>query len=143
MAGYLVRRLLAGIPTLLLVYTMVFFIAHMTPGSPWDVGSNRPIDPTVKASLDAKFHLNEPLGVQYVEYLWGALQGDLGPSYRDRKQGVGEIIDRFLPVSLEVGGAALLLVIALGLPLGAVAALTSHPAVDVLIRIVSTIGTSM
>ena len=143
MLGYVVRRALASFPTLLLAYTVVFFIAHVTPGSPWDIGSNRPVEPTVKAALDAKFHLNEPLHTQYVDYLWGALHGDLGPSYRDRTQTVDEIIVRFLPVSLELGAAAMLMAIVLGLPLGAIAALTRRPAIDGLIRMVSTIGISM
>jgi ABC-type dipeptide/oligopeptide/nickel transport system permease component len=143
MLGYVVRRSLAGIPTLLLVYTLVFFIAHVTPGSPWDIGSNRPIEPTVKASLDAKFHLNEPLHTQYIEYLLGALQGDLGPSYRDRTQSVSDIIVRFLPVSLELGAAAMLLAVVLGLPLGALAALTRDSWLDTLIRMLSTLGISM
>jgi ABC-type dipeptide/oligopeptide/nickel transport system permease component len=128
---------------MLLVYTLVFFIAHVTPGSPWDIGSNRPVEPTVKAMLDAKYHLNEPLHTQYVGYLLGALHGDLGPSYRDRTQSVEDIIIRFLPVSLELGAAAMLLAIVLGLPLGALAALTRHPAVDGLIRTLSTFGVSM
>lgn len=143
MLGYVVRRVLASVPTMLLVYTLVFFIAHVTPGSPWDIGSNRPVEPTVKATLDAKYHLNEPLHTQYVEYLLGALRGDLGPSYRDRTQNVQDIIIRFLPVSLELGAAAMLLAIVLGLPLGALAALTRHPAVDGLIRMLSTLGVSM
>lgn len=143
MLGYVVRRALASVPTMLLVYTLVFFIAHVTPGSPWDIGSNRPVEPTVKAMLDAKYHLNEPLHTQYVDYLLGALHGDLGPSYRDRTQSVEDIIIRFLPVSLELGAAAMLLAIVLGLPLGALAALTRHPAVDGLIRTLSTFGVSM
>jgi ABC-type dipeptide/oligopeptide/nickel transport system permease component len=143
MMSFALRRVFASILTLLLVYTLVFFIAHVTPGSPWDIGSNRPVDPTVKAALDQKYHLNEPLYVQYVEYLRGALQGDLGPSYRDRTQSVGNIIANFLPVSLELGAAAMILAIVLGLPLGALAALTTHPAIDGLIRTIATLGISM
>lgn len=143
MLGYAVRRTLAGIPTLLLVYTLVFLIAHATPGSPWDIGSNRPVDPTIAASLDARFHLNEPIHRQYVEYLYSALHGDLGPSYRDRTQTVDQIIARFLPVSIELGAAAMLLAILAGMPLGALAALTRHPAVDTVIRMLSTLGISM
>jgi ABC-type dipeptide/oligopeptide/nickel transport system permease component len=143
MLGYVVRRTLSGIPTLLVVFTLVFLIAHVTPGSPWDIGSNRPVEPTVKAMLDAKYHLNDPLTTQYFAYLWGALHGDLGPSYRDRTQTVDDIIAHFLPVSLELGAASMLLAIVLGLPLGALAALTRHPAVDGIIRMVSTLGISM
>jgi ABC-type dipeptide/oligopeptide/nickel transport system permease component len=143
MLRYVVTRTLAGIPTLLVVFTLVFLIAHVTPGSPWDIGSNRPVEPTVKVTLDAKFHLNDPLPTQYFAYLWGALHGDLGPSYRDRTQTVDDIIAHFLPVSLELGAASMLLAIVLGLPLGALAALTRHPAVDGIIRMVSTLGISM
>jgi ABC-type dipeptide/oligopeptide/nickel transport system permease component len=143
MLTYLSRRILASIPTLLLVYTMVFFIAHVTPGSPWDSSSNRPIEPEVKAVLDAKYHLDDPLYRQYADYLWGALHGDLGPSFRDRTQTVTDIVRHFLPVSLKLGGAAMLFAILLGLPLGALAALTRHPAVDGLIRMLSTLGISM
>jgi ABC-type dipeptide/oligopeptide/nickel transport system permease component len=143
MLGFVLRRTLASLPTLLLVYTLVFLIAHVTPGSPWDIGSNRPIEPTVKASLDARYHLNEPLATQYVQYLASALKGDLGPSYRDRTQTVDEIIVRFLPVSLELGATAMLVAIILGLPLGALAALTRHPAVDSAIRVLGTLGISM
>jgi ABC-type dipeptide/oligopeptide/nickel transport system permease component len=143
MLTYLIRRILAGIPTLLLVYTMVFLIAHVTPGSPWDSSSNRPIEPEVQATLDAKYHLNDPLYVQYVDYLWAALHGDLGPSFRDRTQSVDDIVAHFLPVSLKLGGMAMLLAVLLGLPLGALAALTRHPAVDGLIRMLSTLGISM
>jgi ABC-type dipeptide/oligopeptide/nickel transport system permease component len=143
MLTYLSRRILASIPTLLLVYTMVFFIAHVTPGSPWDSSSNRPIEPEVKAVLDAKYHLDDPLYKQYADYLWGALHGDLGPSFRDRTQTVTDIVRHFLPVSLKLGGAAMLFAILLGLPLGALAALTRHPMVDGLIRMLSTLGISM
>jgi ABC-type dipeptide/oligopeptide/nickel transport system permease component len=143
MLGYVVKRTLASVPTLFFVYTMVFLIAHVTPGSPWDIGSNRPIEPTVKASLDARYHLDDPLPTQYVQYLAGALHGDLGPSYRDRTQTVDEIIWRFLPVSLELGAAAMIVAIGLGLPLGAVAALTRYRGVDSAIRMLSTLGISM
>jgi ABC-type dipeptide/oligopeptide/nickel transport system permease component len=143
MLTYLSRRILASIPTLLLVYTMVFFIAHVTPGSPWDSSSNRPIEPEVKAVLDAKYHLDDPLYQQYADYLWGAMHGDLGPSFRDRTQTVTDIVRHFLPVSLKLGGAAMLFAILLGLPLGALAALTRHPMVDGLIRMLSTLGISM
>ncbi|MBV9054900.1 MAG: ABC transporter permease [Hyphomicrobiales bacterium] len=143
MLGYVVKRTLASLPTLFFVYTLVFLIAHVTPGSPWDIGSNRPIEPTVKASLDARYHLNDPLTTQYVEYLASALQGDLGPSYRDRTQTVDQIIWRFLPVSLELGAAAMVVAIGFGLPLGALAALTRHRGVDSAIRMLSTLGISM
>lgn len=143
MLGYIAKRVLASIPTLLLVYTMVFAIAHLTPGSPWDIGSNRPLDPVVRAALDAKYHLNDPIHKQYIDYLLGVLSGDFGPSYRDRTQSVNSIIRHFLPVSIQLGSGAMLLAVVLGLPLGALAALTKQRWVDTLIRVLSTLGISM
>src|SRR5260221_14764913 len=101
MLGYVVRRTLSGIPTLLVVFTLVFLIAHVTPGSPWDIGSNRPVEATVKAMLDAQYHLNDPVTTQYFAYFWGALHRDLGPAYRDRAQTVDRIIPHLPPVSLS------------------------------------------
>src|SRR5262249_51620652 len=95
------------------------------------------------AALDAKYHLNDPFYEQYVDYLVGALGGDFGPSYRDRSQSVNSIIRHFLPVSIELGSAAMLLAVALGLPLGALAALTKRRWVDQLIRVLGTLGISM
>jgi ABC-type dipeptide/oligopeptide/nickel transport system permease component len=143
MLSYFCKRLLAGIPTLLISFTVAFFIAHATPGSPWDVASNRPVAPAVKATLDAKYHLDDPLYEQYFAYLWGALHGDFGPSYRDQTQTVSDIVAHFLPVSLKLGAAAMFFAVLLGLPLGALAALTRHRAVDAILRIVSTLGISM
>ncbi|MFO1060923.1 MAG: ABC transporter permease [Dongiaceae bacterium] len=143
MLGFVVRRAAAGIPTLLLVYTLVFAIAHVTPGSPWDIGSNRPVDPSVVASLNARYHLDQPVLTQYFAYLAGAVQGDLGPSYRDRSRTVAEIVADFLPVSIELGLAAMALAVLLGLPLGALAALSRSRLVDGAIRTVSTLGISM
>lgn len=143
MLFFLFKRILSAIPTLLIAYTLVFFIAHATPGSPWDSGGNRPMEPSVKAVLDAKYNLDKPLYVQYTSYLWSALKGDFGPSYRDRTQSVTDIVARFLPVSLKLGAAAMLLAILVGLPLGALAALTRHPIVDGIIRMISTLGISM
>ncbi|MER9026569.1 ABC transporter permease [Mesorhizobium sp. M0815] len=140
---YAIKRLLAGIPTLLVSFTLVFFIAHATPGSPWDATSNRPIDPAVKARLDEKYHLDQPLYVQYASYLAGAFRGDFGPSFRDRTMNVSDIVERFLPVSLKLGAAAMVLAVVLGLPLGALAALSRHSIINGAIRVLSTIGISM
>lgn len=143
MLWYLAQRLAATVPTLLLVYTIVFFIAHATPGSPWDVGTNRPVDPHTLAALNAKYHLNEPILQQYFGYLGGVLHGDFGPSYRDPTMSVGDIIRDFLPVSLQLGGAGMALGVIVGLILGTVAALSRGTWLDSGIRVITTVGISM
>ena len=143
MARYIGRRTLATLPTLLLVYTVVFFIAHATPGSPWDIGTNRPLDPQVKANLDAKYHLNDPLAQQYFGYLWNALRGDFGPSYRERSLTVGDLVREFLPVSLEIGACAMVVAVASGLVLGGLAALYRGSWLDSAITVATTVGISL
>jgi ABC-type dipeptide/oligopeptide/nickel transport system permease component len=143
MLRYVARRALAIVPTLLLVYTIVFVIAHATPGSPWDMTSERPVPPQVQENLNRKYHLDDPLPKQYVDYLLGALQGDFGPSYRSRSQTVTDIITQFLPVSLQLGVAAMLLAVVVALPLGGLAAMRRGTWVDWLIVALTTTGISL
>src|SRR6266542_2796142 len=102
MRTYLVRRLLTFIPSMLVVYTLVFAMIHATPGNPWDAG-DKPFPPQVIQNLEAKYHYNDPAWKQYGDYLWGVVtRFDFGPSF---KRGVtaNEVIARFLPVSVQLG----------------------------------------
>ena len=65
-----------GLGTLWLVVTITFFLIHMLPGDPFQ--DEKAIPPAIKANLMAKYHLDKPLGVQYVEYLKSVSTGDLG-----------------------------------------------------------------
>jgi ABC-type dipeptide/oligopeptide/nickel transport system permease component len=143
MLRYVARRALAIVPTLLLVYTIVFLVAHATPGSPWDLMSERPVPPQVQENLNRKYRLDDPLPTQYVAYLADALRGDFGPSYRSRSQSVNDIISEFLPVSLQLGTAAMVLAVVLALPLGGLAAMRRGTWVDWLIVSLTTVGISL
>ena len=142
MRAYLLRRLLALIPTLLLIYTMVFFLMRATPGGPWDETGSRPVFPEVRENLMRKYHLNDPLWKQYVDYLAGALHGDLGPSYRQRGRTVNEIIGDFFPISLRLGLAAMTVAVGVGVPLGFLAALRQDTRVDRGLMFLAVIGIS-
>jgi ABC-type dipeptide/oligopeptide/nickel transport system permease component len=142
MRRYVARRLLALIPTLLLIYTIVFFLMRATPGGPWDETGNRPVFPEVRENLMKKYHLNDPLWKQYVDYLKGALRGDLGPSYRQRGRTVNEIIADFFPISLQLGLAAMMVAVAVGVPLGFVAAVRQNTWVDRLLMFLAVVGIS-
>jgi oligopeptide transport system permease protein len=115
------RRLLQAIPTLWLIATLTFLLLHLAPGGPFD--EEKPVPPEVKAQIEAHYGLNLPLHQQYLRFLGNTLQGDLGPSYKYAGWRVDEIIRQSFPVSLELGGWALLIALTLGIPLGAVAAL--------------------
>ena len=107
MLGYVLRRLLGAVPTLFLVVTGAFFLMRVAPGGPFD--RERTLEPTVMANLNAAFRLDEPLLTQYLHYLGNLARGDLGPSFIYRDFTVAELLARGLPVSMTLGGLALLL----------------------------------
>jgi len=119
MLGYALRRLLGVVPTFLLIVAAAFFLMRAAPGGPFD--DERTLPPEIEANLQAAYGLDQPLGVQFARYVGGLLRGDLGPSYRIKDFSVAELIGRGLPVTLLIGGGALLLSLALGIPLGLLA----------------------
>jgi len=142
MRRYVVRRVVALIPTLLLIYTIVFFLMRATPGGPWDETGSRPVFPEVRENLMKKYHLNDPLWKQYVDYLVSALHGDLGPSYRQRGRTVNEIIADFFPISLQLGLAAMVVAVGVGVPLGFLAAIRQDTWIDRGLMFLAVIGIS-
>src|SRR5262244_3145508 len=97
MPAFLFRRLLHGIVVLWVVATLTFFLLRFAPGGPFD--RERKLPPEVLANIEAKYHLDEPVLIQYVHYLQGIFHGDLGPSYKYLDRGVNEIIGDTLPTS--------------------------------------------
>lgn len=142
MGAYLVRRLLLAIPTLAVVYTAAFLLVHATPGGPWDT-AEKPLAPQVMENIRLKFHLDKPLWDQYLLYLRDALHGSLGPSYVNAARDVSEIISDFFPVSLQLGAAAMVLAVAVGIPLGTLAAVFRNTAVDYVAMGIVVLGISI
>lgn len=139
MTTYILRRLLALVPTLLAVYTITFLFVHATPGSPWD-GGDKPLPPAVKKQLDKQYHLDDPLYKQYFDYLFNALQGDFGPSYRNVERSSSEIIAATLPISIQLGLVSTLFALAIGIPLGTLAAVRQNTWVDYLTSLITVMG---
>ena len=128
MWSYTLRRVLAAIPTMLVVITVCYLLLHATPGGPFD--SERKVSAAVLANLQAKYHLDQPLWQQYLLYLQSLLQGDLGASFRYADWSVNDLVARALPVSATIGGGSLLLSVVIGVALGIVAALRQNSVVD-------------
>ncbi|WP_048306314.1 oligopeptide ABC transporter permease OppB [Halomonas sp. PR-M31] len=128
MLSYIFKRLLMAIPTLLIVITLSFFLMRIAPGGPFD--GERQLPPEIEANLMAAYHLDEPLPMQYLRYMGNLLQGDFGPSFKYKDFSVTDLIAQGFPVSLELGFWAILLALAIGLPLGIIAALKRNTAVD-------------
>lgn len=128
MIGFLARRLLQAIPVLLTVVTLAFFLVRLAPGGPFD--AERAVPPEVLKALNARYHLDDPWHRQYLDYLAGAVQGDLGPSFRYPGRSVTEILGAGLPVTLELGCYALAVALVIGLCAGLLAALRAGTWVD-------------
>lgn len=136
MSQYAVRRLLALIPILLVVYTLTFVVIHATPGGPWDIESDKILPESFAQTLRAKYHLDDPLWKQYLDYIWGALHGDFGPSYFNTLS-VSEIVREYWPVSIQLGLVAMALALVAGIPLGIIAALKQNTWIDFSITFVT------
>lgn len=128
MLRFLIRRLLIAIPTMLLIATLAFGLLHGTPGGPFD--SAKRIPPAIQHSIEAKYHLNDPLWKQYAHYLGDLARGDLGPSYQYRDTSVNELIRQGLPVDALIGSLAMLFAILLGGFFGILAAVRRGGAWD-------------
>lgn len=136
--GYALRRLLGLVPTLFIIVSLAFVVVRLAPGGPFD--QEQALPPEVKANLDRAYGLDRPLPEQYVRYLGRLAHGDLGPSMRLRDFSVNQLIAIGLPVSLTIGGLALLLSLLVGLPLGMAAALARRPGLDRLLMGATALG---
>lgn len=130
MARYLVGRLLGLPPVLLVIVSASFFIMRIAPGGPFDM--ERALPAEVRANIEAKYHLDEPLVRQYLRYLGNVLRGDLGPSFRYPDRTVGELIALGFPVSLTLGVCALGFALVIGGTAGVLAAIRRNRLVDYL-----------
>lgn len=142
MIRFALRRLLAIVPTLFAVVTISFVLLRFLPGGPFD--AERAVPAEVSKALDARYHLDEPLPRQYARWLGDlVLRGDLGPSFRYPNRTVGEIVATSLPVSVKLGALALLLALAIGVPLGVIGAAKQGRAADKLATGAAVIGLSV
>ena len=138
MWAYVVRRLLVTIPTVLAVVTICYLLLHATPGGPFD--AERKVSDAVLANLQAKYHLDLPLWQQYLYYLRDLLHGDLGASFRYADWSVNDLVARALPVSLVIGGTAMVVSVFVGIAIGILAALRQNSAVDHVVMLVGNVG---
>jgi len=128
MLTFLLRRVLLMVPTLWAIATVAFFLVRGAPGGPFQ--SEKEIPAAARAQLMHKYGLDQPLHVQYLRFLTGVARLDFGPSYKFPSRQVREIIAEALPVSLELGGWALLLAIVVGVPIGIYAAVRQNTTGD-------------
>ncbi|WP_421979232.1 ABC transporter permease [Roseibium sp.] len=142
MLSFIARRLAIAIPTIFLVSVFVFFLQKLLPGDPALVLAGEERDPDTLAFIREKYHLNEPILVQYFYWVSGMLQGDFGISLRTN-QPVLELIGEKLPVTIQLAVMAMFIAMIIGIPAGIVSAVRKGTAVDYTANIVALSGLSI
>jgi oligopeptide transport system permease protein len=127
--------------TFWMIVTLVFVLVRVAPGGPFD--GERRLPAEVEANLRAAYHLDAPLPAQYLRYLGMLARGDLGPSFRQKDFNVNELVARGLPVSLTVGGLALLLAVCAGVSIGLGAGSRPGTRADRLLMSVTNLGIAL
>ena len=124
MLRYIFGRFLSMLAVLLVVVTATFLLMHAVPGGPFTTEKNLP--EAVLKNINERYHLDDPLWKQYVDYLGNVAHGDLGPSFKYEARTVNDIIAESFPVSAELGAIAVLLALVVGIPAGIIAALRQN-----------------
>jgi len=121
LSRYLLRRLLQIVPTLFVVSILIFGLQQLLPGDPALIMAGEERDPIAIQEIREQYRLDQPLPVQYVYWLAGVVQGDLGQSMRIKRP-VGELVLEKLPVTLELACLAILIALVIGIPAGIISA---------------------
>ena len=170
MFGFIIRRLLWAIPVLFFVALVSFYLMHLAPGGPFDRDdTKKKVDGATLAALHRRFGLDKPqyfnpsalqkqlsegernpitlgrayLDSQFFNYVFNAMRGDLGPSYRQRGKNVQDIIFKQWPYSMRLGLFALTFAVVVGIPLGVLAALRQNTVLDYASLFLATIGVAV
>lgn len=141
-AQYIAQRFLWLALCLIGISLITFVISHMVPADPIRAIAGANARPEQVENLRRKYGMDRPLPEQYVRYLTGLIQGDLGVSIRSRRP-VLEDIKQYFPATLELTIVAVLLVLIVGIPLGVLSALHKDRLVDHVSRLVALSGVSM
>ncbi|MCG0314578.1 MAG: ABC transporter permease [Calditerricola sp.] len=142
MSVYILKRLGWMVLTLWLIVTLTFILMHSIPGDPFSQDGKKYPEQILK-NLREKYHLDEPLPVQYVLYLKNLLMFDLGPSIKSETRTVNDVIADGFPVSFQLGMAAVTLALVVGIALGMIAALKHNSVLDNTATALAVIGVSV
>jgi peptide/nickel transport system permease protein len=136
---YLASRLVGIVVVFIIVSILAFVLMHSVPGGPFDE-EKAPLPPAAKENILRKYGLDKPMYVQYLLYMANAARGDFGISFQSPTESVTQLIARTWPVSMQLGGLAILLAFAIGITAGIFAAVHQNTWIDYVVTFVSTLG---
>ncbi|MGA8943351.1 MAG: ABC transporter permease [Thermoactinomyces sp.] len=141
MVIYMIKRFFQMILTLWVIATVTFFMMKAVPGDPFS--DERKLTDQVLANLRAHYHLDEPIPVQYLNYMVNLLRFDLGPSLKYETRTINQMIAEGFPVSAQLGAQALVCSVIIGLFLGIIAALRQNRMTDYMAMGMAVLGISI
>ncbi|WP_107676766.1 ABC transporter permease [Agrobacterium sp. LAD9] len=142
MPVYIGKRLLVAIPTLLIISIFVFSLQKLLPGDPVLAMAGEERDPATIEFLREKYRLNDPVPLQYINWLGGVVTGDFGISLRSN-QPVLELIGQKLPVTIQLAVMAMFFAMVIGIPIGILAAVKKNTWIDYTANVVALSGLSI
>ncbi|MFN8593204.1 MAG: ABC transporter permease [Thermomicrobiales bacterium] len=140
--SYVLRRILLIVPTLVGVSVLTFALSRMVPGDPARLAAGAQATPEMYEQIRQEFGLDQPLHIQYWNYLTGLLQGDWGRSILSRRPVIDDL-RVYWPATLELVLVAMFIAVAVGVPLGVLAAIRADRPADQISRVVALIGVSL
>ena len=140
MLKYVIKRVLLAVLTVFIICAITFFTMHAVPGGPFN--REKALDPATVQALNERYGLDDPLPVQFINYLKGLLTGDFGVSLKDGREISGVIAESF-PISAKLGVMAMVVALTLGTVFGSLAALKRNKIVDRIIVFFSTLFTAV
>lgn len=140
MLKYTLKRLLYMVISLVIIISITFFLMKLMPGSPFN---DEKLSEEQKIVLNEKYGLNDPLPVQYANYMANVVKGDFGNSFQYDGQPVWELIQPRLIPSFQMGLIAMAIGVVLGVVLGVIAATRQNTWVDYLATLISVIAISV
>lgn len=126
--------------SLWVIVTVTFILMRLLPGGPFR--SEKALPEAIERAINARYHLNDPLLKQYLDYMRHLLHWDLGPSFKYAGRTVNEIIRESFPVSAILGGTAIAFALLAGIPMGVISAMKQNKWQDYLFMFFATIGVS-
>ena len=141
MLRYIIKRVISALITIWFIMTLTFILMKAIPGDPF--ASEKMADPVIIENIKAKYGLDKPLIEQYGKYLYDYAHGDFGISYMKKGLTTNDIISAGFPYSLRIGIWASVMVLALGIFFGIIAALRQNKIVDRVLMILATLGATI
>jgi oligopeptide transport system permease protein len=138
MFTFILKRVVSSLVTIFVIITITFLLMHTIPGGPFTREKVLPDD--VRRNIEERYHLNDPLGKQYIDYLKNLVRGDMGPSYKFPGVTVDEMIAKSFPVSAQLGIISTAIMIIAGIAAGIISAMRQNKWQDHLAMFMATLG---